>query len=461
MTKPPNALLPGRAHCSVSAPPRWSRIRSFGLGALLASIFFSCAAAKDESDAAGLCPQPPRVDGVGRLREDCSEDAACPAGMSCVDADMPCTAGTTCACRPRYFGSTQTDQLVQGFRAIELDLRVIPGTPSQFSWTQPPGATRVVCGLFVADPEALGGSLGHIRNDSQALYRTHTFRVSPSPLQPQTVTFGIADLNTPHEPTPCEAESRLRPVEPAGKTYPIVTSLRVGCWASDSSGVIAATRLEDVSLTDIPEVNAPVSDCTNLSSEPDGRYCYPPLETGGCRKQQCVALPTMSAVSAAGTPPSAGDAGGAVGNDGGSIDTAAPVGNCTAQPDNVLCKRTPGFQFGRCIEGHCSPVTGSTANLDLPLVVATCTPQKDASAQTDWLNCFDRDVLGFGTCLAGDCRQRCLDASDCMTPFPEDPQPVYVCLKQDSVGNHVCSGDPAAATSALGLCVLAKEAACD
>ena len=417
-------------------------------------VLLACSV-REKSESTAECPAQTPDSAAGSGSFACKEDAECPSGTSCAQivqggnaAVSKCADVASCICRPQYFRAQQRDQLLQGFGVGEFELHVTPGVPTQFSWLAPEDASTVICGLFVASPEVQGGNLGRIVNADQALYRTHNFRISgKSALAPQAVSFTAYDLKTAFEPRTCEESLRFKP-SVAATAYPIISLLRIGCWATNSSGIIAATQLEEVELSDVPEVSPPVIDCAGPADQFDGRYCYPQTQTGVCIAETCKPLPEPNSAIAQAAPDGvAGDTGG--GGDGGAINSAAPVDRCAGQRDNVLCKRTPTFTFGRCFAGFCNP-TPETSPLELPLVVSSCAPQSDASADTNWLNCFDRGLQGFGSCLLGSCRKRCLSDNHCA------PGSDQVCFKQVADRTRLAC-EAQSGTTPLGVCVPRHE----
>lgn len=101
---------------------------------------------------------------------------------------------------------------------------------------------------------------------------------------------------------------------------------------------------------------------------------------------------------------------------------SAPLERCQTADTGKLCVWRRSF-VGRCVGNTCVE-TGST-NAEFPLVVSSCgVAISEASSEgaansksdyisTDWLNCYDGRIQGFGTCLEHKCRSRCVSYGDC------------------------------------------------
>jgi hypothetical protein len=374
----------------------------------------------------------------------CTEDAECPAGTTCDVGRGSCPPDIPGCCRTVYFASGTPDVLVKGFEAAEFDLRAEAHPQTRFSWSAPPAAERVICGLFVNDPKVEGGRRGRIQNQNKALFRTHVFRIPAAADQEPSVTFDVSDLSTIGEASPCSA---LIPFKAHDSSYPVVTTLQVGCWAYDTQEVVAATRLRTVKLSDIPEVQAPILDCATIAgSQSDGRFCLTVPQTGVCRRSQCVALDPIDATAPldGGTP-----------SDGGPV-TVNPIRECTDASDSVLCQRSSTFRFGRCVGNRCADQ--HIQRLEQPLVVSNCAMQGEA---TNWLNCFDTRVQGYGTCFNSRCRLRCTNNDECtklVSVLTAEDQVEMSCVKLASTESVVCSDR--AEGSYLGLCIPVTEPPC-
>ena len=107
----------------------------------------------------------------------------------------------------------------------------------------------------------------------------------------------------------------------------------------------------------------------------------------------------------------------------------------------TLCQLSPDFQFGHCVGSLCADQHVSQP--DLPLVTADCAQPATALPGTDWLNCFDDEVQGYGTCYAGSCHLRCVSDSDCsqVQGFlgELDAGTALRCGKRDAGGKLTCS----------------------
>jgi hypothetical protein len=348
--------------------------------------------------------------------------------------------------------------LSRGFDTAEFDLRVSSDEGLAFEWEAPSKAQRVICALFVGDPEVArsGGvsdeRLGRIANADQTLHRYHVFPMSSNGGSEQrVVSFTLNDLSTVNVPTSC---SGFQPFA-LGLSYPVVTSLLVGCWAYDRERVIGATQLRNVRLADLNEVKPPLSECgAALDGEAEGRFCVLPAQLGECRDRMCQPVANPTAVD---SMQDAGAGAMSTGGDGGTAE--APVRSCTEALEGKSCWRDPDRTFGRCIGNRC--VDRSLEELPLPLVVSDCGLQGSA---TNKMNCFDAVTQSYGTCASQACRYRCVTDEDCdaateLLGSSEDLR----CSKYNRYGELVCAagGVQARELSYLGLCLPSEVSGCN
>ncbi len=97
--------------------------------------------------------------------------------------------------------------------------------------------------------------------------------------------------------------------------------------------------------------------------------------------------------------------------------------------------------MGRCVGSRCADVGEDAPTL--PIVVSTCAMD---IGSTDWLNCYDDSVQGYGTCFSSGCRARCVEQADCAWADA---------VAAADVRPHVCAhpAEVDGARSALGICV--------
>jgi hypothetical protein len=398
----------------------------------------------------------------------CTRDTDCPSGSFCgtgtaggTTATCSASDGGPCRCLPAYFPDVSPDILITEFDVREFDLQVTPGSVTEYAWTAPSGATVVVCGMFVAAPEVTTVPLTRIDNAFTSLYRTHVFRVPDLGNQMlYTTQFTIGDLTSPPSADCGGTGDRLNSFPPPNEAYPVVTTLQVACWAYDDDAIVAATRLRNLQLGDLPETLPPVDDCASLpAGTPDGRLCLLSPLVGGCIDQMCnpdaglaslAASSNMDDASTAGTGSTTAPAGPPAPAPT-TPATSTPVATCADASDMTLCQLTSDFQFGRCVGSRCADQ--HVTQPDLPLVTADCAQPASTNQGTDWLNCFDDDVQGYGTCYGGSCLLRCVNDADCVEVQKflggADAGGPLRCAKLRG-SKLTCSGD---GTSFLGLCV--------
>lgn len=380
----------------------------------------------------------------------CTSDVECPSGTECSASAGVTTGacqgsdGGACRCAPAYFPDVPSDTLISAFDVDEFELQVSTGAAAtMYGWTAPQNASSVVCGLFVAAPEVSLGATPRIDNAFKSLYRSHVFRVPAlGSGMLYTTQFSVDDLTSPPSSACPAAADRLNDFEGSAAAYPIVSTLQIGCWAYSDDGIVAATRLRNLGLTDLPETQPPVADCSALpAGTPDGRLCLLGPLVGGCVDQACSADAGLASFDP-------GDAGGSPTTPAAST---TPVASCADASDMTLCQLTPDFQFGHCVGSLCADQHVSQP--DLPLVTADCA-QPATALGTNWLNCFDDEVQGYGTCYAGSCHLRCVSDSDCsqVQGFlgELDAGTALRCGKRDATGQLTCG---APGVSFLGICV--------
>jgi hypothetical protein len=371
----------------------------------------------------------------------CDQDVACPGGAGCPQGTR-CMADLCVASPPP---AIEPEALIDGFKAREFDLVRATGDDARYELTAPDGADRVACGLFTCAPVIVERSAGsqtlrRIANTSQCLQREHVFTTQPSG-ELQTFKFGLADLRSP-EPNSCRA-SMLGLGDPSSVSrtgYPLVEALRIGCWASDRTHVIAATRLVAVGVTDLPEgARLMRRDCQEVA---DGTWCILPGDLGVCVAADCDFTMVPSPVD------SLSGAGGQ-----GSPTSVAPevetVTDCRGVADGVACRRKEVESVGQCLSSRC--LKQSTDEYTQPLAVSDCGAE---GAVTDWLNCYPSPTLSFGTCCGARCRLRCREDQDCASALDDAG---VTCKANDTTCEprpERCHREPG---SYLGVCALPEE----
>lgn len=328
--------------------------------------------------------------------------ADCKVDISCDGTGEDCPIGTTCVadvCRPREPVDPSGTELIEGFHSTEVELT--RSRSHGFEVEAPKDAVRVSCAIFIGLPTFQRTSIANLEA-SVARYRV--FSVDGSRTQTSTISFRLDDLKT----LPA-ARCGARPALNAGdEDYPMVESLRLGCWAVTLDAVVAATQLLQLDPSELPEFAVtPLESCDQSTSATDGSHCKLPSQIGVCKNKECK--------------PS--DGGQPKEEDVSSLAADAGAG-CETAPDNTACRLArPGR--GRCYGGSCLD-----KSIRPPLVTARCT------SADEWVNCFPSPLGVIGTCFNRLCRQRCRDGADC------------------SAG-ELCEFPPAA--SYLGVCKAATE----
>jgi hypothetical protein len=365
----------------------------------------------------------------------CPKGAGCPQGTVCVE--KLCVASPPAAIDPEI--------LIEGFKAREFDLVRALGDEAGYELTAPDGAERVACGLFTCAPvivefEAGAQVLRRIANTAQCLQREHVFSTQASG-ELQTFKFGLGDLRPP-EPDSCRLAmlglGDGKSVTRAG--YPLVEALRIGCWASDRTHVIAATRLVPIGVTDLPEGDRLMRrDCQEVA---DGTWCILPGDLGVCAQNECDFTMVPSALGSA-------EGAGGDGNLTNAGQEAEAVTDCRGIGEGVACRRQDVDSIGQCLSGRC--LKQSVAEYTQPLAVSDCAAE---GAVTNWLNCYPSPTLSFGTCCGKRCRLRCRDDEDCTAALDDAG---VVCKANASDCDPRPEKCHRAPGSYLGVCVLQEE----
>lgn len=159
-----------------------------------------------------------------------------------------------------------------GVRAFDLHRALDDGTSSvAFSWAPIEDADIMVCALFTCAPEVARTSaedgpsrqLRRIRNWNKCVEAHQVF-------EPAVGKFTLDPLS-------------LVSAEQLGN--PRMTTLKVGCWASNGSVVVAASLLKDVAPDEVPWAG-PFGDCDAEGA--DGLNCRTPVGSfGTCRAGEC------------------------------------------------------------------------------------------------------------------------------------------------------------------------------
>jgi hypothetical protein len=359
-------------------------------------------------------------DGTLRASEGGEPNGASP--LKACSNDWDCPRGTQCSsdvCLALAFPADDENSLVRGFGVDEMELHVeLSQSGNVYVATIPSESATVVCGLFVSPPVVEGGDHGRIANDWKSLYRSHLYKLSGVGTDAEgsrSIKFYITDLSDRYTSDNCPNVTGAWGSPSGASNYPLITTLQVACWSYGKESVIAASRLRNVPISDLPEVKPLVTDCAGPDGTTlEGRYCVPQGELGVCQDNQC----TVHAVGEeAGARPTDTIEDAAVADNVSAenilLDAAVqsiPLASCADAGTGALCVNKKDF-VGRCIGSRCSNVALG-GPIDLPLVVSSC----DAAASnetTDWLNCYNNSIQGYGTCYKNGCLSRCVADPDC------------------------------------------------
>lgn len=207
----------------------------------------------------------------------CERGRQCASGLACAEvlSRDPCFTAELdegCRCRPvalqRLAAGSRRLALQRGFSVAGMSSTVETAeVPPRITWRAPAGARLVACALFSCAPSFSFKDCSP--TDEVALFEIDNF-------EPCVLLFGAFPATQPgfllgHEHAYEGASSCASP-EAAPEAGPrVVTELAAGCWAYDTTSIVAATELHPIrgsllaGLPGLPEGGA----CTM-----DGAACY-------------------------------------------------------------------------------------------------------------------------------------------------------------------------------------------
>jgi hypothetical protein len=217
---------------------------------------------------------------------------ACDPGTRC-DNSLECTsvspqtscyvdADRTPQCRPGAFDRLA---LQDGFQIGGMQISLNATRTPQVIWQSPHDAEVVACALFVCNPAFVRTSCSPNRTRERNIIANFDqcvllFRAAPA----EQAVFALIDENASHEASQCPGTTPGRHV---------VTKLAAGCWAYDTTSVIAASELVPVSGSLLPDLSliphdqpCPIDgdDCYNGAADRFGvcigGTCTPRCRTG-------------------------------------------------------------------------------------------------------------------------------------------------------------------------------------
>lgn len=257
-----------------------------------------CKAADNQPPSNGLCcvadPAPHKVNLF-----DCADDMDCPSGSVCVaapdsDAGWPIShgppppmldkcggdaGGRRCELPPTRSSARQA--LTTGFHVKAFELRPLPGDGSvdrvAFTWAPPTDASIVHCALFACRPVIRTRS---IANFDSCVLADELFDSGSGvfDLANPDLEFHPRDL-TDDEENDCRSTGPRR-----------ISELAVGCWAYDTTHIIAATPMLSITGKGIYNYQDAFADA--CSPEMEGKSCLVSASgrLGACHAGDCREL---------------------------------------------------------------------------------------------------------------------------------------------------------------------------
>jgi hypothetical protein len=176
----------------------------------------------------------------------CKTSSQCPSGLTCMtdpkDPSSP-EPNTNCSCRPLGFNRLTTGAshlaLQRGFSVGGMPSFVDTAeVPPRLTWQAPPGARHVACALFSCPPRFTRA--GCSPTDENELFQIDNFEQCVLLFDAAPATqpgFLLSHEHAYTDPPRCNA-SALGPR--------VVIELAVGCWAYDTTSIVAATELHPI-----------------------------------------------------------------------------------------------------------------------------------------------------------------------------------------------------------------------
>jgi hypothetical protein len=181
----------------------------------------------------------------------CEDGTQCPSGFTCAEVSSQDSCFTAeddegCRCRPVAEGRLATGlrrlALQRGFGVGGMTTVVETAeVPPRLTWQAPKDARIVACALFSCSPSFVQIQSGCSPTDEVALFKIDNFDQC-------VLLFGAFPATQPgfvlgHENAYVASPSCPAPDETGAR---VVTELSAGCWAYDTTGIIAASELHPI-----------------------------------------------------------------------------------------------------------------------------------------------------------------------------------------------------------------------
>lgn len=219
----------------------------------------------------------------------CRDDADCPAGLRCDPEAGPATAcagetaAGTCHWHPP---SIDRLALINGFGVHTMELRVTPSPDLEFSWVNPRDAMFVACGVFTCNP-VVAQRPADDEADEPASSDTELRQIANAAAC--VLELHVADASRSSLPIDRHAPRPARtPTCAADRTYDrVIDFVAAGCWAYDTSTIIAASEL--VAIPTAALANATHDVPGDAPCAHDGDACHDPVHGffGACLAGAC------------------------------------------------------------------------------------------------------------------------------------------------------------------------------
>jgi hypothetical protein len=219
---------------------------------------------------------------------ECGGGLFCPRGTRCFYPDETDAAIPDCRVDT---GDVNPHVLTLGFNVSEFPLARALEATGRFEVRIPRSAQFINCAVFICEPSVWPvDARAAVDNFAECTYAHRVFDVRDFGGDERVTSI---DLNTLERPgsdgASCDADSEFRAKPP----MPVVSRLQLGCLAFDDRRVIRATRLLELTPSDVPAASTlpplVLGDCAAADMLTDGQNCYP-NPSGGygtCSNGQC------------------------------------------------------------------------------------------------------------------------------------------------------------------------------
>jgi hypothetical protein len=189
---------------------------------------------------------------------------------------------TACRWRP-----PQIDRLalIQGFNTRTMEMQVTPPPGLGFAWTTPQHAAFVACAVFTSNPVFTTREV-HNEADDPATSSTVFWQIANA----DACMLELQATDTSRSSLPIDGTQRhaALPACTADREYDrVIDFVAAGCWAYDSSTIIAASELVPIAVADLATVAPAIPADAKCLHDNDACYDATHAFFGACFAGKC------------------------------------------------------------------------------------------------------------------------------------------------------------------------------